>query len=225
MQIEFTVGSARSGKSTFSKQWEKDHLSKGNKCVVLNEDIIRLAHHGERYNQDCEPFIHSASHLFLKTLYLVGYHILYDETNTSVNSIVNIFKVDNLAKPYIFLEPLSVLEERARETNQEDLIHYGVLNRHCGQIYQLSKYKPKPKPGKYKVDPIPMLIYDSVPLNSNIKIDYTTEFRDPYKGYEYTIPHDYELYEKELERDKEDFIQRIKDGIQLIRIDFMNGLI
>lgn len=225
MQIEFTVGSARSGKSTFSKQWEKDHLSKGNKCVILNEDMIRLAHHGERYNNDCEPFIHAASQLFLKTLYRAGYHILYDETNTSVNSIVNIFKVDNLAKPYIFLEPLAVLEERAKDTNQEDLINYGVLKRHCGQIFRLSQYKPKPKPGKYKVDPIHMIWNDGVPINPKIVNLPHIEYRDPYKGYEYTIHNDYELYEKELERNKEDFIDKIKDGIRLICLDLLNGLL
>lgn len=224
MQIEFTVGSARSGKSTFSKQWEKEYLSKGSKCVIINEDMIRLAHHGERYNKDCEPFIHAASQLFLNTLYLAGYHILYDETNTSINSIVNIFKVDNLAKPYIFLEPLAVLEERAKDTHQEDLIDYGVLKRHCGQIYRLSQYKSKPKPGKYKIDPIPYSYHDGI--MPGVKIDWSQiEVRDPFKGYEHTIPHDYELYEKELERDKEDFIQKIKNGIQLIRIDYMNGLL
>lgn len=231
--LEFTVGSARSGKSTFSKQWEKDHLSKGSKCVVLNEDMIRLAHHGERYNNDCEPFIHAASQLFLKTLYLAGYHILYDETNTSVNSIVNIFKVDNMAKPYIFLEPLSILEERARDTNQEDLINYGVLKRHCGQIFRLSRYQSKRKPGTYKVAPVTISYGDGIASPENIvtvndytrEIIYDCDYIDYTKGYSYTVLHDYELYEKELARDKEDFIQKIKDGIRLIRIDYMNGLL
>ena len=220
--LYFTVGSARSGKSTFSKTWIDNQMSKGIPSVVLNEDLIRLAHHKQRYIGAAEPFIHASAQLFLKSLLLGGYDILYDETNTSVNSIKNIFSICPTAKPYVFLESVDVLIDRAHKSGQSDLVEQGVIHKHCGQIYRLSVYEPLQKPGVYKTKDI---VWKTFPLCDQIYGDgIIANFNHVRLGdfSTHTIKADHELYQEALDRSESDFIDRIKGGIELIRMEVLN---
>lgn len=70
-----TVGLPRSGKSTWAKQ-------KG--WPIVNPDSIRLAIHGERYNQLAEPYVWAVAETMVRSLFLAGHdRVILDATNIS----------------------------------------------------------------------------------------------------------------------------------------------
>lgn len=76
-ELWYMIGLPRSGKSTFSSQWELEKP----KRVVVNADSIRLALHGNGFLLEKEPEVHHIVYITVKALLLQGYEVLVDETN------------------------------------------------------------------------------------------------------------------------------------------------
>ena len=134
-KITYLIGPTRAGKSTFCKKWLQERDIEGYHRIVVNADMIRIAIHGERYNHHSEPIVFSAQYLMLKTFYLQGYHVLFDETNTTDISIRRILEIDPEAMPLIFDTPAEICKERAVASSQLDLD--SVIDRHCNQLKRL----------------------------------------------------------------------------------------
>jgi predicted kinase len=134
-KITYLLGSTHSGKSTFCKTWLKESDPDGLHRVVVNADTIRLAIHGNRYNHYSEPLVFSAQYLMLKTHYLYGYHICFDETSTTDTSIKRILEIDPNATPIVFNTPPEICWQRAQANNQLDM--YQVIQRHHRQLRKL----------------------------------------------------------------------------------------
>ena len=72
--LVITVGLPRSGKTTWSKQFLT-------KYPVVNVDSIRLALHGQRYQQLAEPFVWATAKTMVRALFLAGHKtVILDET-------------------------------------------------------------------------------------------------------------------------------------------------
>lgn len=128
-----SVGSCRSGKTTFFKKWM---LETGEKPrVVVTTDNIRLALHGKRYNHHSEALVFSIKEIMIKTLLLEQYEVGICGTHTTETSIRRILEIDPNAKFIVFDPPIEVLKQRAIDTNQADLLP--VIDRHHKQLKHL----------------------------------------------------------------------------------------
>lgn len=122
------VGTARSGKSTWSNRWVKQHPGR----VILCSDDIRLAL-GHRYNSHIELHVSAIKHTMLEALLSRGHDVFVDGTHTTITSIKNILAVepDAILEFFPSLEiigggmwPSFVQEykQRALDTQQPDLL-------------------------------------------------------------------------------------------------------
>lgn len=122
--LYFCIGCARSGKSTFARNWQMEKSEKPR--VVVTTDTIRLAMTNQRYNRHLEPVIFGYRHVMVKTLLLDKYEVLL---------IRSILDIDINAQPIIFETPLQVCLDRAISTDMPDLVP--VIKRHHRQLQAL----------------------------------------------------------------------------------------
>ena len=127
---------ARAGKSTYGQKW----LSQidNHKKVIVNSDHVRLAISGQRYNKHSEPFVHVVTDAMVKSLFIGGWKVLVDETNTLISSIRKWLSIDHHAEVIWLNTPIDVCLARATSTNQEDL--FPVIRRHFKNIEKLADY-------------------------------------------------------------------------------------
>ena len=112
------MGLPRSGKSTIAAD-----LSKMYSAPIVCRDAIRLALHGQRFQQEAETMVKAISDIMLRALFLSGHEVvIVDETNYSRAAR------DTLKSPSwntvfyeIFTDP-DTCKQRAIETLQTDLV-------------------------------------------------------------------------------------------------------
>lgn len=109
-----TVGLPRSGKST----WAKDQ-----NLPIVSPDAIRLALHGERWNALAEPFVWAIAKVMVRALFIAGHDTIILDSTALTKARRKEWESKSWIRKYIeFNTPKDVCIERARETNQEDLI-------------------------------------------------------------------------------------------------------
>lgn len=141
-KLYFTIGLARSGKSTFAQQWRKNgdviHSDGvGEYRVIVNDDAIRLALHGKRWLGSAEPIVHGIEPIMVKALLIAGHTVLLDNTHTTEKAISKVFWIDPDAQVFYIDTPVSVCLQRAIDTGQEDLVP--VIRRMDNNLLQLCK--------------------------------------------------------------------------------------
>lgn len=136
-KITFTISPARSGKSTFAKQWliEKEDRWKR---VVVNCDLLRLGIHGRRFDKECEGLVHFTKETVIKQHFYEGAHILVDETNTYEWTIQQLLRIDPDATPVYIKSTRQQCIERAIKDGQLDLVEKGVIERHFSNLEKLT---------------------------------------------------------------------------------------
>lgn len=122
--LEFTVGTARSGKDTRVKEIvdQRHMLAPNNHYVIVSGDQIRLALYGCRYSSYGESFVFATMQVMTRTLLSSGYNVIINDTNTTKESCRRILEIAPTAQPIFVLTCPEVCIERAKATNQEDLI-------------------------------------------------------------------------------------------------------
>ncbi len=122
--IIFSIGAARSGKSTKWKQWLKEPcsiLNEGLNKVVVCADEVRLAYHGERFLANEEKKVHEYCDIMIKTLMRGPYFIGIDETNSTIKSVRKWLRLDPTAEYFFVDTPIEECLRRAKESKTEDL--------------------------------------------------------------------------------------------------------
>lgn len=132
------IGSSRSGKSTWAKQWQQTPENKNK--VIVNADNIRLALHGERYNKLCENFVHSITEVMVRALFIQGMYICIDETSSTISSIRKWLQIDPDAEVHFQDTAIEICKQRAYDSSQPDLVEKGVIDRHFGNLIKLTQY-------------------------------------------------------------------------------------
>lgn len=142
--LYFTVGCARSGKSTLANKWVRgavsivDHafvpvgVTSDTPRVVVCGDDFRLAIHGALWNSRTEGFVYAAYYAAIRAHLLRGCDVLVDETNTSEPSLRRLFHIDPGAHWVLVPTSEAVCRERAILTKQEYLVP--VIARHRKNI-------------------------------------------------------------------------------------------
>lgn len=135
------IKSARAGGSTFAQKWLQESDPDGFQRVVVNGDNIRLSLYNKRYCSNGEGFVHAIEEVMIRSLLMnENQKLLLDDTHTTKSSIKKVLQLDIDAE-FIFIDtPKDVCYERARATNQEDLITKGVIDRHFKNLIELSEY-------------------------------------------------------------------------------------
>lgn len=142
-RLFFLIGLARSGKSTFAKNWMNYKLDivDNNEIryrdiqeldfprVVVCSDWIRLAIHGQAFSQEAEQMVHAIKMMMIRMYINNGYNVLVDGTHTTDKSILDLLRVDKNAIFYVVDTPAYKCKERAIATNQPWLIDRGVIDR------------------------------------------------------------------------------------------------
>jgi predicted kinase len=137
-ELHFTIGCARSGKSTFCTKWVRDvDLTNSDNLprVISCSDDIRLALHGQRYNSKAEPMVFGIKQVMIQALLSRGHDVIVDGTHTSDISIRRILEIDPNAVPHIFDTNVNICIERAYKTGQDDLVP--VIKRHNQQLQKI----------------------------------------------------------------------------------------
>lgn len=141
--LYYTVGLPRSGKSTLCNQWINRTVkienfefvplgiretNMGNPRVVVCADDIRLSLHGQRYQEEAEEMVHSIKHVMVRAYLIRDFDVLVDGTHTSHNSVDKLHDIaiqlnaEFIPTPTNILTSVELCKERAKATNQEDLI-------------------------------------------------------------------------------------------------------
>lgn len=149
-RLHFTVGCARSGKSTYCNKWVRqvedmkvyrvgDDPSKyiGFPRAVVAGDDFRLALHGQAYSKLAEGTVFAMMDVAARALLSRGFDVIMDETATTEETIKRYLNIDIDAVPVVIDTPLEVCLERAVKTNQEYLL--GPIRRHHAQLTKLTK--------------------------------------------------------------------------------------
>lgn len=139
-KLTVLIGLPRSGKSTYATKWIGYDDYGSNPRVVVNSDEIRLALHGERYNRLAEPFVHAVTKVMIRSLYNQGYHLLIDETNTSIGSIRQWLQIDPDAEFVYINASVEECERRAIACEQNDLVDKNVIKRMYSNLVNLANY-------------------------------------------------------------------------------------
>lgn len=137
-KLYFTIGSCRSGKSTYSKKWIKE-LSNCNR-VIVNSDNVRLALYGSRYLRLPEPYVHAITETMVRAHLLAGCEVLCDETNTTISSIRKWLSIDPDSEAIFIDTSKEICIERAYSSGHTDLAEKGVIDRHFKNLIDLSYY-------------------------------------------------------------------------------------
>jgi predicted kinase len=118
--IELMVGLPRSGKSTYVENNKEGK-------VVLSKNKLRLLTYNQRFWAEGEPMMKAVHSIMLRCLMEQGIDLIIDDTN--FNTIIR-KEFIKLAKRYgykviarVFMTSPSDCIQRAKDTNQEDLIH------------------------------------------------------------------------------------------------------
>lgn len=136
-QLHFTIGLARSGKSTFCSKWV---CQQPRECiegfihprVVVCADNIRLAVTGQRYNRHAESTVFMIKNYMIESLLSRGHDVIVDGTHSTISSVQRLLEIDPNAQYHLINTSAEVCKQRAIATNQEDLIP--VIDRHAGQL-------------------------------------------------------------------------------------------
>ena len=145
-KLAFLVGLPRSGKSSIARQWRDGNLQfvsprrqdeNPRSRVIVCADDVRLAM-GTRFNESIEDHVCSVKHTMIKSL-LYEHDVLVDGTHTTPSSLLKLFNIDAEAEFYFVDTPPDICIERARFTNQEDLI--SPIHRLEHNLYKLTNTK------------------------------------------------------------------------------------
>lgn len=115
--LYFTIGLARSGKSTFCKKWQTEASNR----VVLSGDDFRYAVYGQRWIREGEEIVRSSLITAARALFRAGYDVMIDETNTSEASIRHILAISADAKAYFVPTSAETCIDRAHASAHFDL--------------------------------------------------------------------------------------------------------
>ena len=132
-QLYFTIGMARSGKSTFCDKWAKEKVNR----IIVSSDDIRLALHGKRYEKLAETMVFAIKHVMIRAHLSRGFDVIVDGTHSTPISIQRILEIDRRAMPIRIDTPMATCIERAIATDQKDLI--GPIQRVNQQIREMDK--------------------------------------------------------------------------------------
>ncbi len=126
------VGLPRLGKSTRAKAFVE-----ALPAAIVNPDAIRLAIHGQRFIAQAEPYVWLTARTMVESLFLAGHKtVILDATNTT-HKRRNEWRNKNWEREYIYVDtPKNICIERAKASNQEDLIM--VIERMDKQFEPLS---------------------------------------------------------------------------------------
>lgn len=133
MSLTFLVGCPRSGKSTFANKWVNEKPGR----VVVCADTFRKTVYDKVWWQYGESMAYCHAYVAVRALLLDGYEVLYDDTNTSDESLKRIFEIDPSAKPHLIMTPPEICKNRAVELNQEYLLP--VIDRCWANLYNRIK--------------------------------------------------------------------------------------
>lgn len=129
--LYYCIGLARSGKSTFCEKWKMQQPNR----VVVCADNIRLALHGQRFNSLCEAIVEGIKINTIRSQLIGGADVIVDGTHTTEYSIKKILEIDENAMAVLFTTPKEVCIDRAKATNQQDLLP--VIDRMKSQMDKL----------------------------------------------------------------------------------------
>lgn len=132
-QLWFTIGCARSGKSTICKQMRE----KDSNLVILSGDTFRKALYDGVYNRLTEPFIFSTIDVCARALLLDGIDVIIDETCTDIRTVMRYLAIDPYATPILVDTPEQECIRRALINKQHYLV--SVIE---WQAKNLAKLKP-----------------------------------------------------------------------------------
>lgn len=110
------MGLPRSGKSTVARV-----LSKQLSAPVVNRDSIRLALHGQRYQQLAEPMVKAIAGVMVRSLFAYHDSVIVDETNIRLSTREFWRGIDPEATFLNVATPKELCLERARATNDEEI--------------------------------------------------------------------------------------------------------
>jgi len=137
-QLYFCIGLPRSGKSFWAKHYldvtatiynnkflglppyHDRHC--GTKRIVVNADDIRLCLHGDVYHHETEGLVACIADIMIKYFLMRGYDVLYDETNTSYESIKRMYRLHKNPIHVWVPTPKDTCIRRAKEHGQDYLI-------------------------------------------------------------------------------------------------------
>jgi predicted kinase len=131
-KMTILLGSARAGKSTYAHKWRLEQAGR----VSWDSDFIREELTGHRYFRKAEPTVFANYYLTLRALLVSGQNCIVDTTNTSKQSLRQLFEIDHEAEVVFINTPEAICIERAIATKQKDLIP--VIKRMWKQIIQLA---------------------------------------------------------------------------------------
>ena len=122
-----TIGSSRSGKSTYCNIWAKQP----NRVIVAGDDI-RYALHGCRYSNLAEPYVEAVKYTMVRALLSRGFDVIIDGTHITEHSIKKIIQLHDDVEFIYIPSDLETCIERAINTNKPDLVK--VVKQHHKQI-------------------------------------------------------------------------------------------
>jgi predicted kinase len=147
-RLLFTIGIARSGKSTWCTRWSQ-YLEEGPTGQVRRMDVpifprsivcgddIRLALHGERFNKDAEAAVWMIHTYTAKSLLSRGHDAVIDGTHTTEDSLLRVLNIDTDATCKVFDTDPDACKDRARQSGHHDLVDRGVIDRQHRQLCEL----------------------------------------------------------------------------------------
>jgi hypothetical protein len=139
--LHFVIGVQRSGKSTYCTRWSQGLLPKdtvdGFPRVIVCDDELRLAIHGERWKRETEPLVYGIEPYIIRML-LNRHDVIVDETHTTERSILKVLSIDPDATYHLVDTPLDTCIRRAYETDQADLVE--PIKRCHRQLEELKAY-------------------------------------------------------------------------------------
>ncbi len=140
-KLYFTLASQRAGKSTLARKWLQrkinlpGEIDDGFPRFLWDSDLLRLELYGDRYHRDGEAMVFAIKRYAIATALRAGHDVLVAGTHTSKTSIRRILEIRSNAIPVLIDTPMEVCQERAKATNQPDLLP--VIERVCHQIKEL----------------------------------------------------------------------------------------
>jgi len=146
--LNFTIGLARSGKSTICQQWlhGKIAIVNGIPCetpysitqshprIVICDDAIRRAITGDRFNLAAESQVYALKYGMIRTMLKQGYEVMVDDTHTTDVSVQRLLEINHKANFMLVDTDVDECIQRAIKTKQEDLVE--VIKRHHANMKQ-----------------------------------------------------------------------------------------
>jgi predicted kinase len=124
-------GLPRSGKSTQAAALVREYAARGLVIPIVNPDSIRLALHGQRYQQLAEPFVWATAQVMVRALFLAGHRaVILDATNTTRQRRETWLSPDWETEWHVLDVPTGVCIERAGA----DLELVGVIRRMAAEM-------------------------------------------------------------------------------------------